>query len=75
MIARTFASVFPRQSPRSLIFSSIDAAADRGGFFHIQLQLLPQLATRCTRRQKKYDSPQSTPVAADQTHILRAIAY
>src|SRR5271157_3007405 len=28
MISRSFASVFPRQSPSSLIFSSIDAEAD-----------------------------------------------
>src|SRR5262249_32733163 len=34
-IARTFASVFPRQSPRSLILSSINAEADPigAGFF------------------------------------------
>src|SRR5205809_228112 len=31
MISRTFASVFPRQSPSSLIFSSINAEADSSG--------------------------------------------
>src|SRR5207244_493723 len=31
MISRTFASVFPRQSPSSLIFSSINAEADSTG--------------------------------------------
>src|SRR5438034_3496846 len=31
MIARTFASVFPRQSPSSLIFSSMNAEADSTG--------------------------------------------
>jgi hypothetical protein len=31
MISRTFASVFPRQSPSSLIFSSINAEADSAG--------------------------------------------
>src|SRR6266853_3889940 len=31
MISRTFASVFPRQSPSSLIFSSITAEADSTG--------------------------------------------
>src|SRR5881628_2658813 len=31
MIARTFASIFPRQSPSSLIFSSIKAEADFTG--------------------------------------------
>src|ERR1700681_1271316 len=30
-ISRTFASVFPRQSPSSLIFSSINAEADSTG--------------------------------------------
>src|SRR5436309_1905079 len=31
MISRTFASVFPRQSPSSLIFSSMNAEADATG--------------------------------------------
>ncbi len=31
MISRTFASVFPRQSPSSLIFASINAEADSIG--------------------------------------------
>src|SRR5713101_8062757 len=31
MISRTFASVFPRQSPGSLIFSSMNAEADATG--------------------------------------------
>src|SRR5215216_699088 len=31
MISRTFASIFPRQSPSSLIFWSIDAEADSVG--------------------------------------------
>jgi hypothetical protein len=31
MISRTFVSVFPRQSPSSLIFSSINAEADSAG--------------------------------------------
>src|SRR5580658_897062 len=31
MISRTFASVFPRQSPSSLILSSINAEADSSG--------------------------------------------
>src|SRR5882757_4950523 len=31
MISRTFASVFPRQSPSSLMFSSINAEADSTG--------------------------------------------
>src|SRR5436853_7067331 len=40
-ISRTFASVFPRQSPSSLIFSSMNAAADFAGpeFFIIKLQV------------------------------------
>jgi hypothetical protein len=35
MIVRTFASIFPRQSPSSLILSSINAEADctRTGLF------------------------------------------
>jgi hypothetical protein len=41
MISRTFVSVFPRQSPRVLIFSSINVEADSSGtgFLHVQLQL------------------------------------
>ncbi len=31
MVSRTFASVFPRQSPSSLIFSSMNAEADSTG--------------------------------------------
>src|SRR5205814_733786 len=48
MMSRTFASVFPRQSPSCLIFSSINAEADSTGTFlfififsqliHVQLQ-------------------------------------
>src|SRR5439155_18676285 len=34
-ISRTFASVFPRQSPSSLIFSAIDAEADSTGLFMV----------------------------------------
>ena len=41
MIPRTFASVFPRQSPSSLIFASIDAEADSAatGLFMYSSQL------------------------------------
>src|SRR5881398_470905 len=41
MIARTFASVFPRQSPSSLIFASMFEEGDfiGTGPFHVQVQL------------------------------------
>src|SRR5213596_2401921 len=107
MISRTFSSVFPRQSPSSLIFSSINAEADSTGtglFMYssnshtyfasnpaspatrrhhqrrwlLALLRLQQPAVRgqalagvaCRRRQKKYESPESTPVAAAQPHEL-----
>src|SRR4051812_46693787 len=46
MISRTFASVFPRQSPKDLIFSSINLEADSTatGFF-IQAPILGVILT------------------------------
>src|SRR5262249_23084247 len=78
MMARTFASIVPRQSPSFLILSSMDAEADVGatGFFIGSSNArVTQLTCGVTcsgmagrRRQQKYDSPHSTPVAADQLH-------
>src|SRR5882672_5626931 len=53
MIPRTFASIFPRQSPSSLIFSSMNAEADSIGMaFRVQLQtlthVLAALSVTCT---------------------------
>src|SRR5215471_4787132 len=73
-ISRTFASVFPRQSPSSLILSSINAEADscRMGLliyssrFATYFSCAQEVAdVACKRRQKKYESTQSTLVAAD----------
>src|SRR5262245_4477143 len=78
MILRIFASVVPRQSSSSSIFSSINAVADstRADFFMfistLSLRQRDQDAVRapagvaCRRSQKKYESPQSTQVAAAQ---------
>src|SRR5207253_8148482 len=46
MISRTFASIFPRQSPSSLIFSSMNAEADSTGTgpFMAAPTLAPNLA-------------------------------
>src|SRR5262249_21550330 len=57
-IPRTFASIFPRQSPSCLIFSSMNAEAD--SIVHLQLSHLFYLAgVACRRRQKKYESPRA----------------
>ncbi len=40
MISRTFASVFPRQSPSSLIFSSINAEAGQCEFKRLFLEVV-----------------------------------
>src|SRR5262249_32441153 len=78
MISRTLASVFPRQSPNSLILSSINFEADSGGtgFFiygsNSRTCLLSTAGGQVLagvvgmRRHKKYDSPQSTRVTAAQ---------
>lgn len=91
MISRTFASIFPRQSPSSLILSSINAEADSTatGLFMYSSNSLANLAAlsvtcnfrkwkpvsgqalarvACRRRHKKYESAQSTLVAAAQPH-------
>src|SRR5438034_10718903 len=65
MISRTFASVFPRQSPSSLIFSSMNAEADSTGtglFMYSSnapivrrsfAPILAALSVTCTLRDRK----------------------
>jgi hypothetical protein len=56
MISRTFASVFPRQSPSSLMLASISAEADSTGTFPCiapTLALILALSATCTLRKWK----------------------
>src|SRR5437016_4756630 len=51
MISRTLASIFPRQSPSSLIFSSISAEADSTGTgFFMDSSYLAALSVTCNQR-------------------------
>src|SRR5262245_34336475 len=43
MIARSLASIFPRQSPSSVILSSINAEADSGATVFFDISFLPDL--------------------------------
>src|SRR5690348_671877 len=49
MISRTFASVFPRQSPSSLIFSSMNAEADSTGALLLTYSSKSRYQFSCTR--------------------------
>src|SRR5690242_10345452 len=49
MISRTFASVFPRQSPSSLIFSSMNAEADSTVALLLTYSSKPRNQFSCTR--------------------------
>src|SRR5205814_726663 len=48
MISRTFASVFPRQSPSPLIFSSINAEADSTGTGLFMYAIVAALSVTCS---------------------------
>src|SRR5438874_8376038 len=48
MISRTFASVFPRQSPSSFIFSSINAEADFTGTGLFMYAIVAALSVTCS---------------------------
>src|SRR5260370_13694094 len=50
MILRTFASVFPRQSPSSLIFSSMNAEADSTGTGLFMYSSNSRIYFRCAQR-------------------------
>src|SRR5713101_8390352 len=70
MSLRILLRVSPRQSPSSAILFEMSSDADwpwlTPDFFMFSSYTLGGVA--CTRRQKKYESPQSTPVAAAQPH-------
>src|SRR6266851_3361035 len=70
MSLRILLRVSPRQSPSLAILFEMSSDADwpwlTPDFFMFSSYTLAGVA--CTRRQKKYESPQSTPVAAAQPH-------
>src|ERR1700704_2918491 len=70
MSVRILLRVSARQSPRSAILCEMSSDADwpwlAPDFFMFSSQAIAGVA--CTRRQKKYESPHSTPVVDAQAH-------